>query len=1093
MTQSSSNDKNGSSDSRENESLRLRCLATPEVQAQIVKWHEFLRARKKPPTPSIPKSIGRFEIVRLISFGGMGVVYEARDPFPPRPVAIKVMRAHLTSPHLAKRFRSEASFLARLEHPGIARIYEANWDTDQPYIALEYIEGDRLLDYALLNDIDLKQRLSLLVQICQAIHYAHQQGIIHRDLKPANILIDHSGRAKVLDFGLSLTIAPDDALSSLHTQLDQAIGTLPYMSPEQVSTSGQRRIDARSDLYAIAVLGYELLVGQRPYSLAGKSIAESLKIICEQPAASLSHFDPILKGDLDRIFSKALEKDPLDRYPSVECFADDIQRFQAGIPVLAKPVGWMGRLWRWVRREPILATAIGAILMVLLLSMIGATLALSTLQQAHREAITANSKLNDSLDRERLISQNESRMRQYADELLAKSRRQLYATEMTDAYLAFDRPDYVVLGDLLQRQVSPRPQEDLRGWEWDHLSRTMNSASHVIKWHQSPVRTVAFSPDGKWIASGSYDGQVTIASASDLVPVWGDSSWVTAVHTVSFSPDSQLLAIGDASGDVRLVNIQNLAIERVLRGNQQPARAIGFLEQDGLILAGTGGISEVDPTSYSPGFLRTWHRDKPGDAPTQILVNPSQFSSLDVSSKGSIAVSTWNGRVQWFSESLNREPTWLPEEIDQATQVAFSPDGNLLAQVGWHTGVRIWDTVENRLLETLDLPTCSCVRFSTDGKELFIAARHDAVLYRWDLLSNTLRDRFFGHTRPILDITVSPDGLRVATASIDGTIRIWETDKYHGDQRLKGHTDEIDSIAVSPNGDFVVSGSRDRTAKLWDLATGVKRFDWNPDSQPVRAVAISNDGKRIALGGKSIRIIDAVTGLELQQIQIDQGYVRMLKFAPDDSRLVAGTHIDATSPSASDGRLLTWSTKDWSQYPSWPDVSGEGIWAMAYSSDGRWFASGGTSGKITLRDANRGRVVSRMTHGSGWISSLAFSSDSKHLAAGCWDASGKKTNSVPIRIWELENLKLIQEIEGHSLAVFALDYSSDGKRLISGGSAGDLRFWDTADYTLRARIELPKTGWVHSARFTPDSLGLLCITGRQRNGCDILVMRSQRR
>ena len=117
----------------------------------------------------------------------------------------------------------------------------------------------------------------------------------------------------------------------------------------------------------------------------------------------------------------------------------------------------------------------------------------------------------------------------------------------------------------------------------------------------------------------------------------------------------------------------------------------------------------------------------------------------------------------------------------------------------------------------------------------------------------------------------------------------------------------------------------------------------------------------------------------------------------------------------------------------------------------------------------------------------------RHLAAGCWDASGKKTNSVPIRIWELENLKLIQEIEGHSLAVFALDYTSDGKRLISCGSAGDLRFWDTADYTLRARIELPKTGWVHSARFTPDSLGLLCITGRQRNGCDILVMRSQRR
>lgn len=1091
MTQSSSNEQNGLPQADWIESLRSRCLGSEETQIAIAKWHDLLRSKNKYSEPSIPKTIGRFEIVRLISFGGMGVVYEARDPFPPRPVAIKVMRAHLTSPHLAKRFRSEAYFLARLEHPGIARIYEANWDYQQPYIVLEYIEGERLLDYALLNDLDLAQRLALLVQICKAVHYAHQQGIIHRDLKPANIVIDQSGVAKVLDFGLSLTIDPADAISSVHTRLDQAIGTLPYMSPEQVSTESQRRIDARSDLYAIAILGYELLVGRRPYSLEGKSITESLRIICEQSPTTLSQFEPSLRGDLECIFGKALEKDPKDRYPSVDCFSKDIERFLAGQPVQAKPVGLFGRLRRWVRREPHLALMIGTLLLVLLTSTLGAVIALSTLRQSHDESLAANKKLNDSLDRERTIAQNEARMRKYADELLSKSRRQLYATEMTDAYLAFNRPDYVVLGDLLEKQVPPKQQEDLRGWEWNHLYRTINSATEVIRWHQSPVRTVAFSPDGRWLASGSYDGQVSLVRTSDWLPIWTDTRWIAPIHHVSFSPDGQVLAIGDASGDIRLLNMQTLALERVLQGNQQPARAIGFLQNHGLIIAATGGISEVNPTSFSPGYIRTWDRNNPGDSPNEILNHPSQFSSLDVSSKGAVAASTWNGRVRWFQDIFNQEPTWLPEELDQSTHVDFSPQGDQLAQVGWHSGVRIWDVVEKRLLQTLDLPTCSCVRFSADGKELFLAARHEAIVYRWDLSSNSLRDMFFGHTRPILDISVSPDGLFVATASIDGTIRIWETGKKHSDQRFRGHTDEIDAIAVSPRGDFFVSGSRDHTAKLWDTATGKVRFEWNPDAQPVRAVAVSNDGNQIALGGKSVRIIDAARGTELRKIQIDRGYVRTLKFAPDDSKLLAGTHIDATNPSESSGNLMVISTGDWVDHKKWHDVSGEGIWAMDYSEDGHWFASGGTSGKITLRNAASGAIIERWSHGAGWISSLAFSSDNKHLAVGCWDVSGTKTKSVPIRIWDLETMKLAQELAGHSLAVFALDYSSDGKRLISGGSAGDLLFWDTSDYMLRARIDLPNTGWVHSARFTPDALGLLSITGRQRNACDILMMQNK--
>src|SRR5579872_6766081 len=281
---------------------------------------EFLRSPAAgiratlPLSTAVPASFGRYRILRICGEGGMGVVYEAEQDNPRRTVALKVIGPGFVSPEHAKRFHHEAQILGRLQHPGIAQVYDAGFVEDgRPFFAMEFIRGTPLDEFARSHELEGAARLALMARVCDAVQHAHDRGVIHRDLKPGNILVDESGQPKVVDFGVAHVTAADLLRSSSRTRTGQILGTLSYMSPEQIDAD-PNGLDARSDVYALGVILFELLAQRLPYHLEQLPVHEVARVIQQQEPARLGAIDADYRGDVEIIAAKALEKDKTRRY-----------------------------------------------------------------------------------------------------------------------------------------------------------------------------------------------------------------------------------------------------------------------------------------------------------------------------------------------------------------------------------------------------------------------------------------------------------------------------------------------------------------------------------------------------------------------------------------------------------------------------------------------------------------------------------------------------------------------------------------------------------------------------------------------------------
>ena len=339
------------------------------------------------PEQVLPSSIGHYRVVRLLGEGGMGAVYEAEQVNPHRTVALKVIRAGYTSGEMLRRFENEAQALGRLQHPGIAQIYEAGTAETpfgrQPYFAMELVRGESLLKYCDEHKLTVRQRLELFVKICDAVQHAHQRGLIHRDLKPANILVDESGQPKILDFGLA-RLTDSDAQATRQTDVGQILGTLAYMSPEQV-LGDPEELDTRSDVYALGVILYEMLAGRMPYRM-GRQVHEIMRSIREEEPSRLSSVNRAYRGDVETIVAKALEKDKTRRYASAAELAADVRRYLHDEPIVARPPSTTYQLQKFARRHKALVAGVAAVFVVLVLGIVVSTWQTVKARRAEKKA-----------------------------------------------------------------------------------------------------------------------------------------------------------------------------------------------------------------------------------------------------------------------------------------------------------------------------------------------------------------------------------------------------------------------------------------------------------------------------------------------------------------------------------------------------------------------------------------------------------------------------------------------------------------------------------------------------------------------------------
>ncbi len=337
--------------------------------------------------------IGGYRIVRELGRGGMGVVYEAIQEHPRRTVALKVVTsAQSASKEVLRRFQREAEVLGRLQHPGIAQIFEAGQfdlqGASQSFFAMELVRGRPLNEYAEDEGLDFRERLALMAEIADAVHHAHQRGVIHRDLKPGNILVDGDGQPKVLDFGIARVTDADLRTVTLQTDVGQVIGTIPYMSPEQASGNPEL-LDQRSDVYSLGVVAYELVAGCLPYELDLNYVIEAVRRVKEEEARPLSSVDIRLRGDIETIVGKALEKDPERRYPSAAALADDIRRFLADQPITARPPSRLYQLRKFARRNRAIVTGLVAVFVALIIGLVGTSLGYLEAERRRTEATHA--------------------------------------------------------------------------------------------------------------------------------------------------------------------------------------------------------------------------------------------------------------------------------------------------------------------------------------------------------------------------------------------------------------------------------------------------------------------------------------------------------------------------------------------------------------------------------------------------------------------------------------------------------------------------------------------------------------------------------
>jgi WD40 repeat protein/serine/threonine protein kinase len=800
---------------------------------------------------------GPYRLLKLLGEGGMGLVYLAEQTEPiHRTVALKLIKLGMDTPAVIARFDSERQALAMMDHPNVAQIYDggATW-RGRPYFVMEYVPGVPIGTFLQNHRLNTRERLELFVQVANGVQHAHEKGIIHRDLKPSNVLVTvQDGRAvpKIIDFGLAKATRKHFAGETFFTETGILAGTPEYMSPEQTAMS-DALVDTRTDIYSLGVLLYELLVGVRPFDSAALREAgyyEILRAIREDdPPMPSARADSLgnaalarqLRGDLDCIAMKALEKDPARRYASASELAADIGRHLRDEPVIAAPWTALYRLRKFVRKNRI---KVGAALAVVVCLLAGLGVSTNLYLDANRQRAET--------ERQRILAERQS----YAGNLAA-----------AELYLRTE-------GSLAARSRLLLCPPGLRDWEWRHL------------WYKSDPNLVTLQAQGRFLRypyrhpsapTFAFGADGIYWSTTETVEVWEASTFsAVATHSgfgevLAMSRDASRIVAGPApeTNVLRVFDLPSGRLVSELRAHSSEVRCAAFSFDGGRIAsvsangalrvwdAGSGailaGMSGKCPLAFSPDGARLLAgsddrtmelKDAKGASLASLAGHAGEIYSAAFSRDGSRVVSaSADGTARVWNVQTGRPVVTLSHR-EEVRDAAFSPNGTRVATLGAEMGVHIWEAATGRAVATLPNPYGNSVAFTPDGNRI-VAGSETRVVRVWDMVH--YEGNLWKRTeKRLMSMAANARGSQVAAAFADGTIALWDAMSGKTLAAWRGHNAMTRSVAFSPDGSTIVSGSDDRTARLWEAASGAPIAAFDGHQGAVLAVAFSPDGTRIA-------------------------------------------------------------------------------------------------------------------------------------------------------------------------------------------------------------------------------------------------------